>query len=57
MEVFVAIVLAIIVIIVLIKLTGKTQKADVYVTVKSRQTLEKYDAITFFRVFEETTKG
>ena len=38
-----------IVIIVLIKLIGGTQKADVYVTVKSRQTLEKYDAIKFFR--------
>ena len=45
----VAIILIIIVIIVLIKLIGGTQKADVYVTVKSRQTLEKYDAIKFFR--------
>lgn len=46
---FVAIILIIIVIIALIKLIGGTQKADVYVTVKSRQTLEKYDAIKFFR--------
>ena len=46
---FVLIVLFIIVIIALVKLTGGTQKADVYVTVKSRQTLEKYDVITFFR--------
>lgn len=45
----VAIVLVIIAIIVLIKLIGGTQKADVYVTVKSRQTLEKYDAIKFFK--------
>ena len=46
---FVLIVLFIIVIIALVKLAGGTQKADVYVTVKSRQTLEKYDAISFFR--------
>ena len=46
---FVAIILIIIAIIALIKLIGGTQKADVYVTVKSRQTLEKYDAIKFFR--------
>ena len=45
----VLIVLFIIVIIALVKLAGGTQKADVYVTVKSRQTLEKYDAISFFR--------
>ena len=45
---FVLIVLFIIVI-ALVKLAGGTQKADVYVTVKSRQTLEKYDAISFFR--------
>ena len=49
-EMLVAILIIItIVIIVLIKLIGGTQKADVYVTVKSRQTLEKYDAIKFFR--------
>ena len=46
---FVLIVLFIIVIIALVKLAGGTQKADVYVTVKSRQTLEQYDAISFFR--------
>ena len=46
---FVLIVLFIIVIIALVKLAGGTQKADVYVTVKSRQTLEKYDAIKLFR--------
>lgn len=49
-EILVAILIIItIVIIVLIKLIGGTQKADVYVTVKSRQTLEKYDAIKLFR--------
>ena len=50
---FVAIVLVIIVIIALVKLTGGTQKADVYVTVKSRQTLEKYDATTFLEKTEK----
>lgn len=45
---FVAIVL-IIVIIVLISSIAGTQKADAYVPVKSRQTLEKYDAIKFFK--------
>lgn len=45
---FVAIVL-IAVIIILTKLIGGTQKADAYVTVKSRQSLEKYDAIKFFK--------
>ncbi len=51
---FVLIVLFIIVIIALVKLAGGTQKADVYVTVKSRQTLEKYDAISFL---EKTAKN
>lgn len=49
MQILVAIVLIVITIIVLIQLLGGTQKADVAVTVKSRQTLEKYDAIAFFR--------
>lgn len=44
-----AVLVSIIVIIVLVKLSRGAQKADVDVTVKSRQTLEKYDAIKFFK--------
>ena len=36
-------------IIVLLIIISGTQKADAYVSVKSRQTLEKYDAIRFFK--------
>lgn len=45
---FVAIML-IVAILVLIGLIAGTQKADAYVPVKSRQALEKYDAIKFFK--------
>ena len=37
------------VIIVFIRLIARTPKADAYVSVKSRQTLEKYDVIRFFK--------
>ena len=39
----------IVAIIVLIRLIARIQKADAYVPVKSRQALEKYDAIKFFK--------
>lgn len=51
---FVLIVLFIIVIIALVKLAGGTQKADVYVTVKSRQTLENMMPYLFL---EKTAKN
>ena len=54
MQIFVAIVLIVITIIVLVQVFGGAQKADVTVTVKSRRTLEKYDAIVFL---EKTVKN
>lgn len=44
-----AIIVSIIALIVLVKLSRESQKADADITVKSRQTLEKYDAIKFFK--------
>ena len=43
------IVILIVVFVVLIAFIAKSQKADVHVHVKSRQSLEKYDAIKFFK--------
>lgn len=40
-------------IIVLIVLLAKANKADAYVSVKSRQTLNKYDVIKFFKENKE----
>lgn len=40
-------------IIVLIVLLAKANKADTYVSVKSRQTLNKYDVIKFFKENKE----
>lgn len=57
MLIFVAIVLIVIIIVAFFaaffKIFEGPQKADVTVTVKSRRTLEKYDAIAFFRESSE----
>ena len=45
---FIAIILIAVIIVIIISASG-TQKADAYVSVKSRQSLEKYDAAKFFK--------
>ena len=50
MLVGIALIIAIaVIIIIVISLIARAQKADAYVLVKSRQTLEKYDVIKFFK--------
>lgn len=50
MQIVILLVIVIFILIIsLIRAIAGTQKADAYVSVKSRQTLEKYDAVRFFK--------